>query len=356
MSQTQTQTQTQAPIALLCMPNGDARNAMHAALAALHVEAKDIVPNKTELANLAQALHANPQAVAIIDLAQARHGAANILALAALLPDAKVRQQIVLTRAHRSVWPSDRAWAKELGFADFFAELDAASLLAESNSVLEWIAHNSGRGAGVAAIEIESLKQHFDTMHVKPEIASERGIIRSATALSAEAFCTALAGHVDTQDRTHNLAIYPSCFLGSDAVDWISKQYAITKAHAVSLGAALQKLGMLHHVAHEQVFSDAPFFYRTEWSDGTQRLSPGSIFSLITSKSGVLVQDRSYHGTNYPACFVGSYAVDWLNSKLQISRLDAEIMLNRLYGFDLIEHVTHEHSVRDGMYFYRFTG
>ena len=344
--------QTQTPIALLCMPNGDARNAMHAALAALHVEAQDIMPNKTELANLAQTLHANPQAVAIIDLAQARHGAANILALAALLPDVKVRQQIALTRAHRGVWPSDRAWAKELGFADFFAELDAGSLLAESRSVLEWVAFR----ARVASIEIESLKQHFDTLHVKPEMASERGIIRSATALSAEAFCTLLAGHVDTQDRTHNLAIYPSCFLGSDAVDWISKEYAITKDHAASLGAALQKLGLLHHVAHEQVFSDAPFFYRTEWSEISQRLSPGSIFSLITSKSGVLVQDRSYHGTNYPACFVGAYAMDWLHSKLQISRLDAEIMLNRLCGFDLIEHVTHEHPVLDGMYFYRFTG
>ena len=352
--------QTKTPIALLCMPNGDARNAMHAALAALHVESQDIMPSKTELANLAQTLHANPQAVAIIDLAQARHAAANILALAALLPDVKVRRQIALTRAHRGVWPSDRAWAKELGFADFFAELDAGSLLAESSSVLEWVAHNSGMGAGpapgVASIEIESLKQHFDTLHIKPEMASERGIIRRATALSAEAFCTALAGQVDTQDRTYNLAVYPSCFLGSDAVDWISKEYAITKDHAVSLGVALQELGLLHHVAHEQVFSDAPFFYRTEWSDGTQRLSPGSIFSLITSKSGVLVQDRNYHGTNYAACFVGSYAVDWLNSKRQISRLDAEIMLNRLRGFDLIEHVTHEHPVLDGMYFYRFTG
>ena len=344
--------QTSTPIALLCMPNGDARNAMHAALAALHVESQDIMPSKTELANLAQILHANPQAVAIIDLAQIRHAAANILALAALLPDAKVRQKIVLTRTHRSVWPSDRAWAKELGFADFFAELDAGSLLAESNAVLDWVALR----AGIAPIDIESLKQHFDTLHVKPDTASERGVIRKATALSAEAFCASLASHVDTQDRTHNLTTYQSCFFGSAAVNWISKKYAITKDRAVSLGVALQELGLLHHVAHEQVFGDAPFFYRTEWSEISQSLSPGSIFSLISAKSGVLVQDRSYHGTNYPACFVGAYAVDWLHSKLQISRLDAEIMLNRLYGFDLIEHVTHEHPVLDGMYFYRFTG
>jgi potassium-dependent mechanosensitive channel len=83
-------------------------------------------------------------------------------------------------------------------------------------------------------------------------------------------------------------------------------------------------------------------------------MSPGATLSLLRSKTGVVVRERSYHGTNYPACFVGSHAVDWLHSKLKLSRLDAEIMLNRLYGFDLIEHVTREHSVQDGTYFYRF--
>jgi Domain found in Dishevelled, Egl-10, and Pleckstrin (DEP) len=66
------------------------------------------------------------------------------------------------------------------------------------------------------------------------------------------------------------------------------------------------------------------------------------------------VRQRSYRGTHYGARFVGSHAVDWLHAKLKISRLDAEILLNRLYGCDFIEHVTREHPVQDCMYFYRF--
>jgi Domain found in Dishevelled, Egl-10, and Pleckstrin (DEP) len=143
-------------------------------------------------------------------------------------------------------------------------------------------------------------------------------------------------------------------FLGKEAVDWLTKEYAVTRGDAVRLGTALQELGMLHHVAHEQVFGDEPFFYRTELSAVTQRMSPGAMLSLLRSKSGVIVRERSYRGTNYAAFFVGAHAVDWLHAKLKLSRLDAELMLNRLYGFDLIEHVTGEHPVQDGMYFYRF--
>ncbi len=342
--------ETNAPTALLCMPKGDTRNAMRAALTAIHVESQDILPSKAELAKLVKTLLANPQAVAIIDLAEIRHAAANIMALAVLLPDANARQRIALTRTHCGLWPTDSKWAKELGFADLFAQLDVGGLLAESSKALDWVAHLTG----VDPIQNEALKKHFESNQVKPDTTSQRGIIRKATRLSAEALCTALAGRVKTQDRTYNLKIYPSCFLGTEAVDWLSKEYAVTKDHAIKLGSALQELGMLHHVTHEQVFDDAALFYRTELSTSVQRMSPGAALGLLNSKTGVTVRDRSYHGTNYVACFVGSHAVDWLHAKLKMSRLDAEIMLNRLYGFDLIEHVTHEHPVQDGNYFYRF--
>jgi hypothetical protein len=342
--------ETNAPTAILCLPPGDARNAVHAALAALQVESQDILPSKAELAKLAQTLRTNTRAFAIIDLAGIRHAAANILALAALLPDSGVRQRIALTRGHCGVWPTDRAWAQELGFADLYAQLDSSSLLAESSGVLDWVASL----AGVAAIQTDVLKQHFNTAQIKPDHTSQRGIIRRLTNMTAEALCVELADSVATQDRTYNFKPYPLCIVGSEAVDWFTQRCAVTRDDAVRLGAALQELGMLHHVAYEQAFGDEPFFYRTEWSAITQRMSPGATLSLLSSKSGVLVRERNYLGTNYDACFVGSHAVDWLNSKLKLSRLDAEIMLNRLYGFDLIEHVTREHPVQDGMFFYRF--
>lgn len=343
-------TKTNAPTALLCLPSADARNAVHAALAAMQVESQDILPSRAELAKLLETLHSNTRAVAIIDLAGIKHAAANIVALAALLPDASACKRIALTRGHCGLWPTDRTWAQELGFADLYPQLDSTSLLEESSGVLDWVANLTG----VAAIQTEVLKQHFSTAHVQPDRTSQRGIIRLLTNLTAEALCVELAGHVTTQDRTHNLQPYPYCFLGKEAVDWLTKEYKVTRHDAARLGEALQQLGMLHHVVHEQEFSDEPFFYRTELSAITQRMNPGATLALLTSKSGVLVRDRSYHGTHYAACFVGSHAVDWLHSKLKLSRLDAEIMLNRLYGFDLIAHVTHEHPVQDGMFFYRF--
>jgi Domain found in Dishevelled, Egl-10, and Pleckstrin (DEP) len=342
--------ETNAPTTILCLPPGDARNAVHAALATLQVESQDILPSKAELAELAQTLRTNTRAVAIIDLAGIRHAAINIVALAALLPDSGVRRRIALTRGHCGVWPTDRAWAQELGFADLYAQLDSSSLLAESSGLLDWVASLTG----VVAVQTDVLKQHFNTAQIKPDHASPRGIIRRLTNKTAEALCVELADGVATQDRTYNLKPYPLCFVGSEAVDWFTQRCAVTRDDAVRLGAALQELGMLHHVAYEQAFGDEPFFFRTEWSAITQRMSPGATLSLLSSKSGVLVRERNYLGTNYDACFVGSHAVDWLHSKLKLDRLDAEIMLNRLYGFDLVEHVTREHPVQDGMFFYRF--
>lgn len=342
--------ETHAPTVILCLPSGDARNAVRAALAAMQVQWQDILPSKADLTTLVQTLRTNTRAVAIIDLAGIKHAAVNIVALAALLPDSSTRQRIALTRGHCGLWPTDRTWAQELGFADLYAQLDSTSLLAESSGVLDWVA----KLTGVVAIQTEVLKQHFGIAQIKPDHTSQRGMIRRLTNETAEALCVALAGNVTTQDRTYKLKPYSRCLLGNEAVDWLAKEYKVTRDDAVRLGNALQELGMLHHVAHEQMFADEPFFYRTEWSAITQRMSPGASLSLLSSKSGVLVRERSYLGTNYDACFVGSHAVDWLHSKLKLTRLDAEIMLNRLYGFDLIEHITREHPVQDGMFFYRF--
>lgn len=338
------------PTAFLCASPGDATAALRAALSAMNVVPKDVLPSRSDIDHLARTLLNDTRSIAIIDLAAVRHAAPHVVALAALLPSPAVRQRIVLTRSHCGLWPSDRAWVKELGFADLYALLDAPSLLAESNSLLDWIAQLTQ----VAPLPNAALQQCFKTLQSKPHARSQRGLIRSATGLTAEAFCTALAANVKTQDRLYNLTVYPLCFVGTQAVDFMVAQYGLTREHAARVGAALQELGMLHHVTYEHSFGDEAFFYRTELSARTQKMSPGATLALLTSKTGVLVRDRAYLGTNYPACFVGSHAVDWLHTKQKLSRLDAEIMLNRLYGFDLIEHVTREHPVHDGAYFYRF--
>ena len=53
---------------------------------------------------------------------------------------------------------------------------------------------------------------------------------------------------------------------------------------------------------------------------------------------------------------MGAQAVQWLAKRLKLRAHEAEILLNRLMRFGLIEHVTGDHPVRDGNFFYRFAG
>ena len=163
-----------------------------------------------------------------------------------------------------------------------------------------------------------------------------------------------MVSSVKAIDRVYRLKSYPSCFLGSDAVTWLRQQYRIEPNQAVQLGWALQALGMLHHVAHEQPFDNTANFFRTNLSTAAERQPLGKLLRLVSSKAGFKVKDRSYRGTSYPACFIGSEAVDFLKDKFNINRHDSEIILNRLYSFNMIEHVTQDHNVRDGLFFYRF--
>jgi Domain found in Dishevelled, Egl-10, and Pleckstrin (DEP) len=339
-----------APTALLCMPPGSARSAVRAALMAMNVVPHDVLPNRTELARIAQTLRVQPGTVAIVDLAGIRQVTPHLVALADLMSPTDTRQRIALTRSHRGLWQADRSWVQELGFADLYAQLDAFSLVAQGRDLLNWVA----RLTGAAPVEADTLTRYFSAMQVQPDTTSPRGFIRKTTGLSAEALCSALASNVKALDRLYHLKSYPSCFLGTEAVDWLAAQYAVPKTEAVQLGGALQTLGMLHHVAHEQTFADAPFFYRTAVSTAVERMRPGVVLRALSASNGVQVRDRLYLGKSYANCFIGSEAVDWLKTQLKLSRHDAETLLNRLHGLDLIEHVTHEHPVRDGFFFYRF--
>ncbi len=342
--------QTNTPTALLCMPPGEARNAVRAALMAMHVVPQDILPSHAELEQLAHTLRADSHTVAVIDLAGVRHAAAQPVALAALLPSPEARQRTLLTRPQHGLWAADRAWVQALGFADLVAQLDSVSLGSESHQVLDWVASLTG----AQPLQSDALARYFSAMQIKPDATSPRGVIRKATGLSAEALCAALTSNVKALNRSYHLTSYPSCFVGTEAVAWLCKQYALPTDPAVALGAALQALGMLHHVAHEHAFANEAFFYRTAVSTAVERINPGVLLRLLSSKAGVAVRDRLYHGKTYAQCFIGSEAVDWVHTTQKVARHDAEITLNRLHGFNLIEHVTHDHPVRDGMFFYRF--
>jgi hypothetical protein len=67
---------------------------------------------------------------------------------------------------------------------------------------------------------------------------------------------------VPVGDRRHLLTVYPRCFVGSEAVDWLLREVELTRAEAVGLGQRLVERGLVRHVLDEHDFRDGNFFYR----------------------------------------------------------------------------------------------
>jgi hypothetical protein len=62
--------------------------------------------------------------------------------------------------------------------------------------------------------------------------------------------------------RTYRGKTYDDCFVGSEAVDWIVRRYALSREDAVTLGQQLVDLGLAHHVVDEHPFKDGHYFFR----------------------------------------------------------------------------------------------
>jgi potassium efflux system protein len=69
-------------------------------------------------------------------------------------------------------------------------------------------------------------------------------------------------GGVAIADRRHHLSTYRACFVGSEAVDWLSRTCELGRDEAVRLGQSLLERGIFHHVLDEQPFRDGNFYYR----------------------------------------------------------------------------------------------
>ena len=74
-------------------------------------------------------------------------------------------------------------------------------------------------------------------------------------------------GGIPIKDRQYHLKNYTRCFVGSEAVTWLSTHLKISKADAVRVGQRLVDEKWIHHVADEHSFQDAPLFYRFYWDE-----------------------------------------------------------------------------------------
>ena len=69
-------------------------------------------------------------------------------------------------------------------------------------------------------------------------------------------------GGVAIEDRRHLWNVYPRCFTGREAIDWLVRTEGVGRREALRLGRQLVERGLLHHVLDEHPFEDAGYFYR----------------------------------------------------------------------------------------------
>ncbi|MCH2245124.1 MAG: mechanosensitive ion channel [Crocosphaera sp.] len=87
------------------------------------------------------------------------------------------------------------------------------------------------------------------------------------------------------------------------------------------------------------------------------RLTENEINALVKqmcSDKGVSIQDRRYRLNIYPACFIGSEAVNWFVKHYNYTREEAIELGQILVERGIIHHVLDQHPFKDSYLFYRF--
>ncbi|MEM8639664.1 MAG: hypothetical protein AAGG51_12730 [Cyanobacteria bacterium P01_G01_bin.54] len=67
---------------------------------------------------------------------------------------------------------------------------------------------------------------------------------------------------VAVQDRQYRLRTYSQCFVGSEAVTWLSHHFTVSRENAIAIGQRLLKYQWIAHVLREHPFKDDYLFYR----------------------------------------------------------------------------------------------
>jgi Domain found in Dishevelled, Egl-10, and Pleckstrin (DEP) len=334
---------------LLALPHDAAHKSARALVMALGLIPEAVKDGPQALAQLQSRL-AQPQAVALLDLGSLPGAFKHVLDLAAKLP-AEARSRVILFRHEQGpVWPSDQAWVRDLGFAGLFAEVDTAAMLTEGAALPALLAQL----VGCPPLSAQKLAQFFAAMLAKPDPLTLRGLIRAQCSRDAESLAQVMSSGVKSVDRSYHLSRFPSCFLGTEAVQWLRGQYRCSAEIATQIGQALLQLGLIHHVVHEHAFENAEFFYRLDATASASQAHLGRLLQELQASEGLKIEDRSYLGKLYPACWVAKDAVSWLSKKLRVPRYEAENLFNRLLSYGLIEHVTKAHRVKDESLFFRF--
>jgi hypothetical protein len=249
----------------------------------------------------------------------------------------------------QTVYPEDVRWFTSVGAVDLLPQASAARWNATCLPLFRAISATLGESLNSRRLApmLRTFAESYEKGTPAAEIALAENIGVTVTEL---ANAMRAADGVDIADRTYHLRGYAECFVASAAVGWLSKRYGVDREAAVSMGAAMQRAGLIYHVTREQSFADAELFFRL--GRYPAQFAWPQLLERFFSASGPEVKDRTYRAKTYPHTFVGSEAANWF-SKAGFSINEAMTIGQRMIDLSIMHHVVDEQPFRDGDFFYR---
>ncbi|MEL6502606.1 MAG: hypothetical protein AAFQ23_14645 [Cyanobacteria bacterium J06623_1] len=124
-----------------------------------------------------------------------------------------------------------------------------------------------------------------------------------------------------------------------------------------SVGIWMQNNKYKPHIIASEESSDKPSQAAADSSQAkkdVQRISVRQLGAEMRSEKGVEIKTRRYKLKLYQRSFLGNEAVDWIVSKVKVSRTDAIALGQKMMEKEIFCHVTNDHQFKDEPLFYRF--
>jgi hypothetical protein len=109
-----------------------------------------------------------------------------------------------------------------------------------------------------------------------------------------------------------------------------------------------------HYLVEDEVAPSVEPDVDSDSNSNLNRISVRNVALQMHEKDGVEIKTRRHKLKLYHHSFLGNEAVDWLVKKLNISRLDAVKLGEKLIAKKIIHHVLDEYNFKDEPLFYRF--
>jgi EAL domain-containing protein (putative c-di-GMP-specific phosphodiesterase class I) len=164
-------------------------------------------------------------------------------------------------------------------------------------------------------------------------------------------------GGVDIRDRLFHLRMYPQCFIGREAVDWLVRHAGVSRAEAIRMGRRLVALGCMKHVLNEHDFEDGEYFYAVVPDSVQDTPQPAAVDLLeaLRSLNGPRQADHVRGLLRHRRCLRGADLVDWLCGRYQVPRVTALQWGAQLMKQGRLRHVFDDRPLSDSTALFRLT-